>query len=81
MHFDDDAIEMQDDGHPSGKVDWTNTKNLEDQGDWLPLIFQNDAGALYLRKQDFTAGTAAEFQPWLAEAHPKISQAAGKKKA
>ena len=81
MCFTDDAIEMEDDGHPSGKVDWTNIKSLEDQGDWLRLIFRNDAGELYLRKQDFTVGTAAEFQAWLAEAHPEISQAAGKKKA
>ena len=79
MCFTDDAIVMEDDGHPSGKVDWTNIKSLEDQGDWLRLIFRNDAGELYLRKQDFTVGTAAEFQSWLAEAHSEITS--GKKKA
>ena len=81
MRFTDDAIEMEDDGQPSGKVDWSNCRKLEDQGDWLRLIFRNDAGELYLRKQDFTVGTAAEFQSWLAEIHPEISQSAGKKKA
>ena len=79
MRFTDDAIEMEDDGQPSGKVDWTNIKSLEDQGDWLRLIFRNDAGELYLRKQDFTVGTAAEFQSWLAEVHSEISQTSGKK--
>ena len=81
MRFSDDAIEMEDDGQQSGKVDWSNCRKLEDQGDWLRLIFRNDAGELYLRKQDFTVGTAAEFQAWLAGIHPEISQSAGKKKA
>ena len=79
MCFTDDAIVMEGDGHPSGKVDWTNIKSLEEQGEWLRLIFRNDAGELYLRKQDFTVGTAAEFQSWLAEVHSEISQTSGKK--
>ena len=34
-------------------------QRLEDQGGWLRLVFRNNAGELYLRKRDFTTGTAA----------------------
>ena len=79
MRFSDEGIEMEDDGRESGKVDWSNCQRLEDQGSWLRLIFRNNAGELYLRKQDFTTGTAADFQAWLAEIHPEISQSSWKK--
>ena len=79
MRFTDDAILMEDDGRESGEVDWSNCQRLEDQGGWLRLVFRNNAGELYLRKRDFTTGTAAEFQSWLAEAHPEIQQSSGKK--
>ena len=81
VRFSEDGIEMSDDGRESAKVDWSTFQRLEDQGTWLRLVFRNNAGLLYLRKQDFTVGTAAEFQSWLAEVHPEISQTAGKKKA
>ena len=81
MRFYDDSIVMTDDGQESGEIHWSNCQRLEDQDGWLRLIFRNNAGELYLRKQDFTTGTAAEFQSWLAEVHPEISQGSGKKKA
>ena len=74
MRFDDGGIEMEDDGRATAKVFWTDCQRLEDQGAWLRLIFRNGRGELYLRKQDFTAGTAAEFQAWLKEDHPEIGQ-------
>lgn len=81
MRFSSEGIEMEDDGRDTAKVDWSHCQRLEDQGDWLRLIFRNNAGELYLRKKDFIVGTAAEFRAWLAEEHPEISQTAGKKKA
>ena len=81
MRFYDDTIVMTDDGQESGEIHWSNCQRLEDQDGWLRLIFRNNAGELYLRKQDFTTGTAEEFQSWLAEVHPEISQGSGRKKA
>ena len=81
MRFYDDSIVMTDDGQESGEIHWSNCRRLEDQDGWLRLIFRNNAGELYLRKQDFTTGTAEEFQSWLAEVHPEISQGSGRKKA
>lgn len=73
MRFDETGIRMEDDGRATATVDWSDCQRLEEQGAWLRLVFHGGV-ELYLRKQDFTAGTAAEFQFWLKAEHPEIIQ-------
>ncbi len=73
IRFDDTGIHMEDDGRATAKAEWVDCRRLEEQGAWLRLIF-GGGGELYLRKQDFSTGTAAEFQAWLKAEHPEIVQ-------
>lgn len=69
-----DKIEMLDDGRTTAEVEWSDCRKLEDQGAWLCLEFRDGLGSLFLRKSDFSKGTAAEFCDWLAQEHPEIKQ-------
>ena len=73
MRFDDTGIRMEDNGRPTAEVAWSDIQKLEERGAWLRLTFRGVA-ELYLRKGDFTSGTAAEFQTWLKAEHPEIVQ-------
>ena len=67
-------IEMLDDDRTTAEVEWSDCRKLEDQGSWLRLELRDGWGALFLRKADFSKGTAAEFCAWLAQEHPEIPQ-------
>ena len=67
-------IEMLDDDRITAEVEWSDCRKLEDQGSWLRLELRDGWGALFLRKADFSKGTAAEFCAWLAQEHPEIPQ-------
>lgn len=67
-------IEMLDNDRTTAEVEWSDCRKLEDQGSWLRLEFRDGLGALFLRKADFSKGTAAEFCAWLAQEHPEITQ-------
>lgn len=69
-----DKIGMLDDGRSTAEVEWSDCRKLEDQGAWLCLEFRDGLGSLFLRKSDFSKGTAAEFCAWLAQEHPEIKQ-------
>ncbi|MEG1593069.1 MAG: hypothetical protein RR350_01580, partial [Oscillibacter sp.] len=73
-----DAIDLTEDNEFSFQLEWRCCQQVKEGGDWLCL--EGEFAPLYLKKSAFTVGTAEEFQQWLAEVHPEISQSKKRKR-
>ena len=68
------TVEIQDGNGYAFQSEWRFCEQIEDQGDWLRLCFKGKLPKFYLRKEDFTIGSAPEFLAWMAREHPEVRQ-------
>lgn len=69
-----ETVEVQDGNGFSFQSEWRFCDRVEDQGAWLRLCFQGKLPKFYLRKADFTVGSAEDFLEWLSVEHPEVKQ-------